>query len=71
MEVIPLNNISADTVPKTFCDNWNFRFGTPCTLIADRSAELRSELLSARTKMCGIKFQQTAAYHPQANGNVE
>lgn len=71
MEVIPLNNISTDIVSKIFCDNWNFRSGTSYRLITDRSAELRSELLSARTKVCGIKLQQKAAYHHQANGNVE
>ncbi|KFM58855.1 Retrovirus-related Pol polyprotein from transposon 412, partial [Stegodyphus mimosarum] len=68
--MIPLNNISADTVAKAFYSNWISRFGTPCHLVTDHGAQFSSELLNNLSKMCGIKLQHITAYHPQANGKV-
>ena len=71
MEMIPLNNISADIVAKAFCSNWISRFGIPCPLATDRGEQFNSELINNLLNMCGIKLQHSTAYHPQANGKVK
>lgn len=71
MEVIPLENMSAETVAKAFYGNWISRFETPLRLVTDRGSQFGSELFNALTRLCGTKLQQTTAYHPQANGKVE
>lgn len=71
MEVIPLQNMLADTVARAFYSNWISRFGTPCRLVTDRGSQFGSEVFQTLSRICGIKLQHTTAYHPQANGKVE
>ncbi|UYV81197.1 K02A2.6-like, partial [Cordylochernes scorpioides] len=71
MEVVPLENISAERVARAFYENWISRFGTPHRLISDRGAQFTSETFKCLSRLCGFKLQHTTAYHPQCNGKVE
>lgn len=71
MEVIPLENITTETITKAFYENWICRFGVPYTVITDRGNQFRSELFRNLGSMCGIKLQTTTSYHPQSNGKIE
>ncbi|UYV63015.1 K02A2.6-like [Cordylochernes scorpioides] len=71
MEVVPLENISAERVAKAFYENWISRFGTPHRLISDQGAQFTSEAFKCLSRLCEFKLQHTTAYHPQCNGKVE
>ena len=71
MEVIPMANITAETVAKCFYSNWIIRFGTPVSITTDQGKQFESELFRNLAKLCGAKVQHTTPYHPQANGKIE
>lgn len=71
MEVIPIENITTETITKAFYANWICRFGVPFSVITDRGNQFRSELFRSLGVICGIKMQTTTSYHPQSNGKVE
>ncbi|UYV77009.1 hypothetical protein LAZ67_14002807, partial [Cordylochernes scorpioides] len=71
MEVVPLENISAERVARAFYENWISRFGTPHRLISDRGAQFTSETFKCLSRLCGFKLQHTTAYHPQCNVTPE
>jgi len=71
LEAIPICDISAATVAKTFLSAWVSRFGPPLTLISDRGAQFRSELIAQITELLGVHHIRTSAYNPRANGMVE
>lgn len=71
MEVIPIENINAETIAKAFYNGWISRFGVPSRLITDRGSQFLSEVMQQLTKICGVKIQHTTAYHPQSNGRIE
>lgn len=70
-EVIPMKDITAETVARSFYASWIARFGCPETLTADQGRQFTSSLFKALTDLCGIQLRHTTAYHPQANGMVE
>lgn len=70
-EVIPLPEISAETVGKAFCENWVCRFGVPSSIIRDQGRQFESELFHNLAKICGAKLPRTTPYHPQTNGKIE
>ena len=70
-EVIPLRNITADTVAKHLISNWISRYGIPKSIISDRGTQFESSLFNELAKQLGIKHLSTTAYHPQTNGMVE
>ncbi|GFS83118.1 transposon Tf2-6 polyprotein [Nephila pilipes] len=70
MEVIPIENITSETITKAFYANWTCRFGVPYTVITDRGNQFRSELFKSLGIIFGIKMQ-TTSYHPQSNGKIE
>ena len=70
-EVVPLRNISAETVAKNLIANWISRYGIPKSIISDRGTQFESQLFNELTKQLGIKHLSTTAYHPQTNGMVE
>ena len=71
LEAVPICDISAATVAKTFLSAWVSRFGPPLTLISDRGAQFRSELIAQITELLGVHHIRTSAYNPRANGMVE
>jgi hypothetical protein len=71
MEVIPLEDITAEKVAKAFYHHWIARFGVPSHVITDQGTQFRSQLFNNLAIVCGIKIRHTTPYHPQCNGKVE
>ncbi|GBM51893.1 Retrovirus-related Pol polyprotein from transposon 412 [Araneus ventricosus] len=71
IEVIPLANVTAETVAREFYDHWISHFGMPYSVITDQGSQFRSELFKNIGIICGFKVCTTTAYHPQCNGKIE
>ncbi|XP_068087027.1 uncharacterized protein [Anabrus simplex] len=71
MEIIPMANITSQSVASSFYNNWISRFGVPEVIVTDQGKQFESELFRDLTKLCGVKVQHTTSYHPQANGKLE
>ncbi|GBN71898.1 Retrovirus-related Pol polyprotein from transposon opus [Araneus ventricosus] len=71
IEVIPLANVTAETVAREFYDHWISRFGMPHRVITDQGSQFRSEVFKNIGVICGFKVCTTTAYHPQFNGKIE
>jgi transposase InsO family protein len=70
-EVIPLQDITADTVAQALLAGWISRFRCPQTITTDQGRQFESQLFHALAKLCGIHLSRTTAYHSAANGLVE
>lgn len=70
-EAFPIENMTAETCARVFCDNWIARFGVPTILTTDRGRQFESTLFDALSKLIGMQRNRTTAYHPQSNGLVE
>ncbi|UYV64354.1 hypothetical protein LAZ67_3000369 [Cordylochernes scorpioides] len=71
VEVLPLEDMKADTIIKSFYKEWIIRYGTPCHLITDRGMQFMPRKLKEFAKMCGIQLKHMTSYHPQSNGKIE
>lgn len=71
MEVVQLNNISADTFAKAFYDSLISIFRTECRIVMNHGAEFGWELLNILTKMCGMKLHHMIGYLSQVNEKVK
>ena len=70
-EAVPISDISAETVARTFIATWVSRFGTPSVVTSDRGRQFESAVWSNVMKLLGVQRTRTTAYHPAANGLVE
>lgn len=70
-EVTPLRDITAESVAKAFFTMWISRFGCPQTVTTDQGRQFNSQLFKSLAGLCGIRLQQTTAYHPASNGIIE
>ena len=70
-EAIPMSDISADTVARTFVTHWIARFGAPSTITTDRGRQFESQLFRSLTDLLGTTRIRTTSYHPISNGLVE
>lgn len=70
-EAIPIPDISAETVAKTFVQRWVAIFGVPAYITTDRGSQFEANLFRRLTEIFGAKRIRTTAYHPAANGLVE
>jgi cleavage and polyadenylation specificity factor subunit 1 len=70
-EVIPIPDITADTVARAILTGWISRFGCPQTITTDQERQFKSQLFRSLAKLCGIQLSRTTAHHPAANGLAE
>ena len=70
-EAWPLTDMTADTVARTFFEQWICRFGCPSVVTTDQGRNFESQLVASLNKMTGTIRQRTTSYNPQANGIVE
>ena len=70
-EVVPVSNITAETVADVFLTAWVSRFGVPLHIVTDRGRQFESELMSHLSSLIGFHRLRTTTYHPQSNGMVE
>jgi cleavage and polyadenylation specificity factor subunit 1 len=70
-EVIPILNITADTVVCALLTGWISRFGCPQTITTDQGWQFESQLFQSLAKMCGIQLSRTTAHHPAVKGLME
>lgn len=71
MEVVPISNITAETVAKAVYLHWVSRFGVPKRITSDQGRQFDSSLFKHFSALCGVKLYRTTPYHPQCNGKVE
>ncbi|KAF2347495.1 Reverse transcriptase domain, partial [Trinorchestia longiramus] len=71
VEAIPIPDIKADTVARTFVHSWKSRFGVPLSITYDRGAQFSSKLWSDVSSLLGCANRSTTAFHPQSNGLIE
>lgn len=70
-EVMPLPDITAETVAKALIAGWISRYGCPIDIVTDRGAQFESALFQYLAKTIGFNHKRTTAYHPACNGLVE
>ncbi|GFW44302.1 transposon Tf2-9 polyprotein [Trichonephila clavipes] len=60
IEVIPLSNITAETVDREFYNHWIPRFGMSYRVLTDQGTQFRSQLFKNIGVICGFKYTITA-----------
>ncbi|GFY63198.1 transposon Tf2-6 polyprotein [Trichonephila inaurata madagascariensis] len=70
-ESIPVSDISAEAVAKSFITNWISRFGVLAIITTDQGGQFQSRLLYSLKQMLGIQRIRTTPCHPSSNGMVE
>jgi hypothetical protein len=70
-EVIPVPDITADTVARALLTGWISHFGCPQTITTDQGRHFESHLFQSLARMCGIELALRTAHHPTANGLVD
>ncbi|VDD78882.1 unnamed protein product [Mesocestoides corti] len=58
-----MQDISAETVAKTFVDRWVALFGVPSTITTDRGTQFESSLFRNLTRLLGTNRIRTTTYH--------
>lgn len=68
---VPIADITADTVCKTFYENWICHYGAPTKITTDQGTQFESALFQALAKSVGAEKTRTRSYHPKSNGIVK
>jgi transposase InsO family protein len=70
-EVVPIPDITPDTVVCALLTAWISRFGCPQTITTGQGRQFESQLFQSLGRLCGIQLSRTTAHQPAANGLVE
>ncbi|KAF2367520.1 Integrase catalytic core [Trinorchestia longiramus] len=71
VEAVPISDITAETVARTFVHSWIARFGVPLRITHDLGAQFASKLWADVSSLLGCTNFSTTAFHPQSNGLIE
>lgn len=71
VEAYPLVNKEANTVAKSFVDNFILRYGLPEQVCTDRGSEFLASTFQETCKMLGVKQLISTAYHHETLGALE
>jgi hypothetical protein len=67
-EVIPIPDITADTVARAVLTGWISCFGCPQTTTTEQGRQFESQGLKSLAGMCGFQLARTTAPHPRLTG---
>ncbi|KAF2345450.1 Integrase catalytic core [Trinorchestia longiramus] len=67
VEAVPISDITAETVARTFVHSWIARFGVLLRITQDRGAQFASKLWADVSSLLGCANFSTAAFYPQSN----
>jgi cleavage and polyadenylation specificity factor subunit 1 len=70
-EVVPIPDITADTVACALLTGWISHFGCPKTITIDQGHQFESQIFQSLARLCGIQLSRTTAHHPAVNGLIE
>ncbi|GFT74679.1 retrovirus-related Pol polyprotein from transposon opus [Trichonephila clavipes] len=70
-EVIPTEDMLAETTARALLNGWISRFGTPVEITTGQGTNFESSLMREFTNMMGSHRIHSASYHPQSNGMIE
>lgn len=70
-QAYPMKNQEAETVAKTFVNNFICQFALPKQILTDQGTNFTSNLFKSMAKLFKLKHVQTTAYHPESNGALE
>lgn len=70
-EAHPIPDQTADTVARTFLEQYVSRFGCPLKISTDQGTNFESKLMASLNKLLGCERIRTTPYNPRANGLVE
>ena len=68
---VPTKDETVETTARVIYNEIISKFGPPQTLLSDRGANFRSELMTELCKLVNTKQVFTTPYHPQCDGLVE
>ena len=71
LEVVPIDNFTADNCVHVFLMHWVARYGVPATVVSDRGRNFESYLFKRVLAVLGVNKLRTTAYHPECNGIIE
>lgn len=63
VEAYPIKNKEAETVARTFLNNFILRFGIPKEIVTDQSTEFLAKIFKESAKILGIGQLSSTAYH--------
>ncbi|GBP60552.1 hypothetical protein EVAR_97807_1 [Eumeta japonica] len=70
-EIIPIVNITVETVVKALLSDWIARFGCPVDIATDRAAQFESSLFQYLTIIIGFEHRRSTAYHSVCDDLIE
>jgi transposase InsO family protein len=71
LEVIPIQDITVDTVPRTLLTGSISHLGCLQTITTNQGHLFQPQLFHSLAKLCGIQLSWTTDRHPAANGFEE
>ncbi len=71
VELVPLPNKEANTVPNAIFDKWYCHFGAPLNIITDQGKEFCGRLSGELFKRLVTNHLMTSPHHPQCNSQAE